>query len=154
MCMDRTGRGGAGATETKRPRARERWRRHVEPRVRPSRSGPTYAQRVLNSDPFTHPMLTIRRDRCIANSTLLLPLPPLNKRTGGRRWRRGRGAHTYIRTTLAPPLSRCIHTKLTRASSNVRCTGWGPRWQQCVTDRPAYDRNQGHTPPYTTLYTG
>lgn len=128
--------------------ARERWWRHVEHRVRsyvrrrPSRSGSRamYAQRVLNSDPFT-------RHRFLDNTTANRTEhhhhhhhhyhPWQSARVGG-----GAGAaHRHTRILIHLHIHTHTHTR--------ECThaeGWGTRWQQCVTDRPAHESRSSHSP--------
>lgn len=125
--------GGTGATETERPRTRERWRRHVEPpRVRPSRNarGPMYAQRAsLTPSPSPTrrtPLQPLHSQQHTTATAFTTPLPPLAEHAGGRR------AHTHTRNTRA-------------RSKRSLCTGRGTRWQQCVTDRPAHE-SRSHRP--------
>lgn len=103
-----------------------------------------YAQRVLNSDPFTH-RRRLHRARAANSAPPPLP-PPLTENAGGRR-QRGRGAHTHTQTG-AHANARVAYTKLTRARARgpYARTGWGTRWQQCVTDRPANESRSPHRP--------
>lgn len=118
-----------------------------------------YAQRVLNSDPFTR--RTVHR-RCTANSTAhhLHHHPWPSARVGGGSAGAARihththariHTHSHTRTSYTCALHThsytyiLTHTCGSHARPCIR-TGWGTRWQQCVTDRPAYESRSLHRP--------
>lgn len=128
-----TGSDKDGTTESKRALAT----RGTE--VRPSRSGPRsamYAQRVLNSDPFTRHSKTAAYSQQHTTSTTT----PCRERGWAAA---ARARHAYTKTYILA--ARALHTQLVRPSQPAR-TGRGTRWQQCVTDRPAYKSRSPHRP--------
>lgn len=123
----------AGVTETERHGARERVGGDTWNRVRPSRSSGPRARCTRNASLTPRPFTAPPNGQQNHATTTTTP----GWVHGWAAAARARRAHALVAHTRA-------HKRKSQCEPVI--TGWGKCWQQCVTDRPAYESRSTRRP--------